>query len=112
MLAAAPVAVFIYAAVVGSYLPESVERRAARDAQEQKIAAEKQAAEARQAYLLNKKDASSNSNYSPKPAPVRTKTFSESVNEKVISDAEEEYDMARSGVDRCVHAGMVAAAHL
>jgi len=56
-------------------------------------------------------NASSNSSYSSKPA-ARTKTFAESVNEKVISDAEEEYSMARSGVDRCVHAGMVAAAYL
>jgi hypothetical protein len=37
------------------------------------------------------------------------------INEKVISDAEREYQIASSSgtnVDRCVHAGMVAAAHL
>jgi hypothetical protein len=36
------------------------------------------------------------------------------INEKVIRDAEREYQIAsRSGndVDRCVHAGLVAAAH-
>jgi hypothetical protein len=41
--------------------------------------------------------------------------FMDDVNSKVISDAEREYQMAsRSGsdVDRCVHAGMVAAAYL
>jgi hypothetical protein len=41
--------------------------------------------------------------------------FMDDVNSKVISDAEREYQMAsRSGsdVDRCVHAGLVAAAYL
>jgi hypothetical protein len=41
--------------------------------------------------------------------------FMDDIHEKVIRDAEREYQMAsRSGndVDRCVHAGMVAAAHL
>jgi hypothetical protein len=41
--------------------------------------------------------------------------FMDDINEKVISDAEREYQIASSSgtnVDRCVHAGMVAAAHL
>jgi hypothetical protein len=45
----------------------------------------------------------------------RASNFMDDVNAKVISDAEREYQMAsRSGsdVDRCVHAGIVAAAYL
>jgi hypothetical protein len=41
--------------------------------------------------------------------------FMDDINEKVVSDAEREYQIASSSgnnVDRCVHAGMVAAAHL
>jgi hypothetical protein len=41
--------------------------------------------------------------------------FMDDINEKVISDAEREYQIASSSgsnVDRCVHAGIVAAAHL
>jgi hypothetical protein len=47
--------------------------------------------------------------FQPKPS------FMDDVNQKVISDAEEEYQIAnRSGnaTDRCVHAGIVAAAYI
>jgi len=44
-----------------------------------------------------------------------TTDFMQSVHEKVISDAKREYQIASSSgtpVDRCVHAGLVAAAYL
>jgi hypothetical protein len=46
---------------------------------------------------------------------TQTSNFMDDIHSKVISDAEREYQMASSSggdVDRCVHAGMVAAAYL
>jgi hypothetical protein len=61
---------------------------------------------------LSSASSSSNMASSSRAAASVTKTFEQSVHERVISDAEEEYRMARGGVDRCVQAGMVAAAYL
>ena len=51
----------------------------------------------------------------PDPVSQSASRFMDDINEKVIGDAEREYQIAsRSGndVDRCVHAGMVAAAYI
>ena len=64
----------------------------------------------------NKNDPSSRSTIASHAASSdQASRFMDDVNSKVISDAERQYQIAsRSGsnVDRCVHAGIVAAAHL